>query len=70
MKNHDLKDELKFVNNLVQILKKNNLNNIEVNRSFGEFDSVVIKVEAGTTVKNLKKEEFSYPKKEISFFSN
>ncbi len=67
MKNHDLKDELKFVNSLVQILKKNNLNNIEVNRSFGEFDTVSIKVDGGTSVSSVERQDLSYPSKEIKF---
>ncbi len=65
MKNHDLKDELKFVNNLVQILKKNKLNAIEVNRSFSEFDTIAIKVDNGTAETPIKKEPVPYLKKEV-----
>ena len=44
MKNRELKEELKFVDQLVQILKKNNLTSIEVNKSFNEFDNIDIKI--------------------------
>ena len=67
MKNNELKDELKFVNSLVQILKKNKLNTIELNRSFGEFDTVSIKVDGGTSVTSIERKDLSYPSKEISF---
>ena len=67
MKNNELKDELKFVNSLVQILKKNKLNTIELNRSFGEFDTVSIKVDGGTSVTSLKKQDSSHPNNEINF---
>ena len=67
MKNNELKDELKFVNSLVQILKKNKLNTIEVNRSFGEFDTVSIKVDGETTGTSIKKQDLSYPNKENGF---
>ena len=67
MKNNELKDELKFVNSLVQILKKNKLNTIELNRSFGEFDNVSIKVDVGTSVTSVERQDLSYPSKEISF---
>jgi len=67
MKNNELKDELKFVNSLVQILKKNKLNTIEVNRSFSEFDTVSIKVDGETTGTRIKKQDFSYPNNEIRF---
>ncbi len=65
MKNNELKDELKFVNSLVQILKKNKLNKIEVNRSFGEFDSVSIKVDGESNVASVKSQDVSYINKEI-----
>ena len=64
MKNNELKDELKFVNSLVQILKKNKLNTIELNRSFGEFDTVSIKVDGETTGTSIKQQAFSYPNEE------
>ena len=67
MKNHDLKDELKFVNSLVQILKKNKLHTIEVNRSFGEFDTVAIKVDGETPKTDLIKREFLQPDPKIEF---
>ena len=67
MKNNELKDEIKFVNSLVQILKKNKLNTIELNRSFGEFDTVSIKVDGGTSVTSIEKQDPSYPSKEINF---
>ena len=67
MKNNELKDELKFVNNLVQILKKNKLNSIEVNRSFSEFDTVSIKVDGGPTETSVNRLNFSHPNKEIDF---
>ena len=67
MKNHDLKDELKFVNSLVQILKKNKLHTIEVNRSFGEFDTVAIKVDGRTTGNSIEKKEFLDHNREIDF---
>tara|TARA_X000001036_G_scaffold407789_1_gene417481 strand:+ start:662 stop:1150 length:489 start_codon:yes stop_codon:yes gene_type:complete len=67
MKNNELKDELKFVTNLVQILKKNKLNTIELNRTFGEFDTVSIKVDGGGTGTSVIKQDFSYPNKEIGF---
>ena len=67
MKNNELKDELKFVNSLVQILKKNKLNTIELNRSFGEFDTVSIKVDGETTGTGIKKQEISHPNKENGF---
>ena len=66
MKNNELKDELKFVNSLVQILKKNKLNTIEVNRSFGEFDTVSIKVDGRTTLTSIERQDLSYPSKEIN----
>ena len=67
MKNNELKDELKFVTNLVQILKKNKLNTIELNRTFGEFDTVSIKVDGGGAGTSVIKQDFSYPNKEIGF---
>ena len=66
MKNNELKDELKFVNSLVQILKKNKLNTIELNRSFGEFDTVSIKVDGRTSVTSIERQDLSYPSKEIN----
>ena len=65
MKNNELKDELKFVTSLVQILKKNKLNTIELNRTFGEFDTVSIKVDGGAASTSVIKQGFSYPNKEI-----
>ena len=67
MKNNELKDELKFVNSLVQILKKNKLNTIELNRSFGEFDTVSIKVDGGTSVTSIERQDLSNPSKELNF---